>query len=182
MKILKIISSSILAVLFSVSLIAGPAYAQDLNDAEVAHAAVTANMVDLNHAKIAILRANSEAVRSFAQTMYSDHGSVIKKALTLAGKLGVMPQENTVSESLMDRAEDVSEKLKSVSSDKFDWTYMNNEVKYHKAVINAVKNVLIPATENAQLKSLLQKAAPIFQHHMEMAKEIRDKISGDMDM
>ena len=47
---------------------------------------------------------------------------------------------------------------------------------YHKAVINAVNNLLIPETDNAELKELLQSVVPALQVHLEHAEMVRDKM------
>ena len=51
-------------------------------------------------------------------------------------------------------------KLKSVSDAGFDRAYVENEVTYHKAVIDALNNTLAPAIQNAELKALLVKVRP----------------------
>lgn len=145
--------------------------------AEVASAAVTANQIDINHAIIALKRSNNPVVRNFAMHMVRDHTSVIHQAITLAMKLGVTPKDNAVTESLLKRANMKSKMLKSKWGMDFNKAYLSNEIAYHKAVISAVKNMLIPQTKNDQLKNLLMKAAPVFVQHMEMAKKDLKKLN-----
>ena len=47
--------------------------------------------------------------------------------------------------------------LESKSGDAFNKAYVDNEVAYHKAVIDAVEGLLIPETDNAELKSFAAK-------------------------
>jgi len=75
--------------------------APDLSDPEVAHVAVTANSIDVELARYAQTRARNAAVRSFAATMITDHTAVNAQAAALAGRLGVTPLDNAVSQSLM---------------------------------------------------------------------------------
>ena len=54
----------------------------------------------------------------------------------------------------------------------------SNEVAYHEAVINAVKTVLIPSAQNAQLKSALQGTEPLFEGHLLHAEHVQSAIEG----
>lgn len=49
-------------------------------------------------------------------------------------------------------------------------------MQYHQAVIDALDGVLIPTTENGELKSLLAGVRPALVAHLEMAKRIRDSL------
>lgn len=141
-----------------------------LNDAEIASAAVTANQVDVNYGKIALKRSKNADIKKFAQTMIDDHSGVIDQAVALATKLGVTPKDNALTQQLLQGEKETTKKLNSLKGKAFDKAYIDNEVAYHEAVISAVRNVLIPQTQNAQLKDLLVKVAPVLDHHLNMAK------------
>ena len=148
----------------------------ELNDAQIASIAVTANQIDVDYGKIALKKAKNAEAKNFAQTMINDHSAVIDKAVALATKLGVTPEDNPTTQSLMDGATKMKEELNSKSGKEFDKAYIDNEVAYHEAAINLVKNTLIPQTQNSELKDLLQSAVPLFEHHLEMAKEAQSKL------
>ena len=59
----------------------------------------------------------------------------------------------------------------------FDKVYIDNEVAYHKSVIAAVESLLIPETENPELKQLLQNVLPALKTHLEHAEMLQTKIS-----
>jgi len=63
--------------------------------------------------------------------------------------------------------------LESKSGRAFDKAYIDNEVAYHKAVISVVETVLIPESQNAELKAFLQKVLPAFHAHLEHAEMIQ---------
>jgi putative membrane protein len=46
-------------------------------------------------------------------------------------------------------------------------------VIYHKAVISAVETVLIPETENIELKNLLQAVLPALRAHLAHAEMLQ---------
>ena len=148
----------------------------ELNDSEIASIAVTANQIDVDYGKIALKKAKNADAKKFAQTMVDDHSAVINKAVALAQKLGVTPQDNATTQSLLAGAEKMKAELNSKDGKEFDKAYIDNEVAYHDAVISTVKNVLIPQTQNDELRELLQGAVPLFEHHLEMAKEAQSKL------
>lgn len=165
----------LIALLFSV--LGFSQKSPQLNDAEIASVAVTANQIDVDYAKIAIDRSQNEEVLEFANTMMDDHNAIIKMAVDLVTKLGVVPQDNKMSQSLLKQETETAKKLKAAHPDAFDKTYIDNEVAYHEAVINVVKTILIPQSQNAELKALLQTALPILETHLEHAKMAQTDIS-----
>ena len=146
--------------------------APTLTDPQIAHIAVTANQIDVNYAAIAKEKSKNKEVLRFAETMASDHAGVIKKATDLAKKLGVTPEDNATSKSLKEQEAKTSKYLRSLSGAAFDKAYIDNEVAYHKAVIGTVKNTLVPATKNAELKDLLVSIEPVLASHLEHAEMV----------
>ncbi|GGG20460.1 DUF4142 domain-containing protein [Pontibacter amylolyticus] len=148
-----------------------------LSDAEVASAAVTANQIDIDFAAIAREKSKDTQVLEFARTMANDHQAVIDQAVALTEKLSVTPKDNAVSQQLKADAEKTKEQLRAKSGKAFDKAYIDNEVAYHTSVIAAVKDLLIPETENAELKDLLMSVVPALEAHLEHAKMIQQKMS-----
>jgi putative membrane protein len=144
-----------------------------LTDPEIASVAVVANENDIGFASIAKTKSKNKDVLEFAQTMATDHQSVIDQATALVKKLGVTPQDNAVSKKLLSDAEQTKKMLSSKSGDAFNKAYIDNEVAYHKAVIADVENVLIPDANNAELKELLQKVLPVLKTHLEHAEMLQ---------
>lgn len=154
-------------------------FAQDnpsLTDSEVASVAVAANQIDISYAEIAVKRSKNKEVLDFANRMITDHNAVIQQAVALVTKLSVTPKDNAVSKSLLDAAVQTREKLHATSQEDFDKTYIDNEVAYHIAVIGAVKGLLIPESENAELKALLEAVLPALEAHLEHAKMVQGKL------
>ena len=143
-----------------------------LNDAEIASIAVTANQVDINAAELAKSRTKNSEVSNFANTMITDHTSVINQASALVKKLKVTPQDNSVSRQLQLNAKKTLASLKGKKGAAFDRAYAKNEVAYHKAVIATVENTLIPQSQNAELKSLLQSVLPVLKTHLAHAEMV----------
>ena len=147
------------------------------NDAQIAMIAVVADTVDVDAGKLAAEKASSKEVKAFAETMVRDHTAVNAKATALAKKLGVTPEESETSKKLKADGDKTLAKLKGLSGAEFDKAYVDNEVAYHDAVIGVVTKTLIPNTKNAELKSLLESAGPIFTSHLEHAKHLQKSLS-----
>jgi len=153
------------------------AAAPAINDAQIAHIAVTANAIDSTAGALAKKKASAKAVKDFAQTMVSDHAGVNKQAVALATKLNVTPEDNDVSKQLTAGAEQNIANLQSLSGAAFDKAYIDHEVAYHQAVLDALDKTLIPSAQNADLKALLVKVRPAFVAHLDRAKSIQSSLA-----
>jgi putative membrane protein len=155
---------------------AAAAFAQGVNDAQIASIVVTANQVDIDAGNLAKTKAVSPDVKSFAQLMVTDHTGVNKSAGDLAAKLGVTPQDNPTSQSLKAGGAKNLATLQALSGAAFDKAYVDHEVAYHQQVLDAVDKTLIPSAKNAELKALLVKVRPAFVAHLEHAKHLRSSL------
>lgn len=66
--------------------------ADTLSAAEIAHAAYTADDLDIAYAKIALKKSKTPAIRDLAERMIKDHSAANDSALALVKKLGVTPR------------------------------------------------------------------------------------------
>ena len=155
-----------------VSLLHAQAPAPDLNDAEVASVVVTANSIDIEFGRMELARGQNPAIKQFATTMVTDHSAVNQQAEALAGRLGVVPEDNAVSQSLVKSAAEAKAATAQLQGAAFDRAYIAHEVAYHQAVLNALDSLLIPTTENAQLKALLEAVRPAIAAHLAHAQEL----------
>ncbi len=149
------------------------AHAQSVNDAQIASIVVTANQVDIDAGKLAAATSKNADVKKFAQLMVADHTGVNKQAVALVTRLKVTPQDNDTSKSLKDGGEKNVAALKALKGAAFDQAYVDHEVVYHQAVLDAVDKTLIPNAKNAELKALLVKVRPAFVAHLEHAKHLQ---------
>ena len=161
------------AVLFSATGVS----AQGINDAQIAKIVVTANQVDIDAGKLAASKASHADVKKFANTMVTDHKGVNKQAVALVTKLKVTPEDNATAKSLYDGGKSNVANLKALKGKEFDKAYIDHEVAYHTAVLDAVDKTLIPGAKNDELKALLVKVRPAFVAHLDHAKMIQAALS-----
>lgn len=147
-----------------------------VSDAQIAAIVVTANQVDIDAGKLAEANATSKEVKAFGERMVTDHTGVNKSAKDLVTRLGVKPESNATSDSLQKGGDDNVAALKKLSGAAFDKAYVDHEVAYHQAVIDALDKTLIPNAHNAELKALLVKVRPAFVDHLEHAKHLQSKV------
>jgi putative membrane protein len=147
--------------------------AQAVNDAQIASIVVTANQVDIDAGKLAQTRGSNAEVKAFGKQMVTDHTGVNKQATALVTKLKVTPEDNATSKSLKQGGVDNLKNLRTLKGAAFDKAYVDHEVAYHQAVLDAVDKTLIPNAKNEELKALLVKVRPAFVAHLEHAKQVQ---------
>jgi putative membrane protein len=169
---MKLFHAALAAVLASM---ASGVYAQGEGptDPQIAAIVVTANQVDIDAGKLAKSKAQSKDVKDFAQLMVTDHTAVNKSASDLVTKLHVTPEPNDTSKSLEQGGDQNLAALRKLSGHAFDKAYVDHEVAYHQAVLDAVDKTLIPSAKNEELKALLVKVRPAFVAHLEHAKQLQ---------
>jgi putative membrane protein len=145
-------------------------------DPQIAAIVVTANQVDIDVGRLAKSSSKTKDVQDFAQLMITDHSAVNKAATGLVQKLHVTPEPNATSESLQKGGDDNLATLKKLQGHAFDKAYVDHEVAYHQAVIDAMDQTLIPSAQNAELKALLVKVRPAFVAHLEHAKQLQTEL------
>jgi putative membrane protein len=153
------------------------AFAQSINDAQIASIVVTANQVDIDAGKLAASQSTNTEVKNFGEQMVSAHTGVNKSATDLATKLKVTPQDNPTSQQLKSGGDANLANLKALKGAAFDRAYVDHEVTYHQAVLDALDKTLIPNAKNGELKALLVKVRPAFVAHLEHAKHLQSTLS-----
>ena len=149
-----------------------------VTDPQIAAIVVAANQVDIDAGELAKERATDPRVKEFAQRMITDHTGVNQAAGELVGRLGVTPEANPTSEQLTRDGEAKLAELRGQSGAAFDRAYVDNEVAYHQAVLDAIDQTLIPGAQNAELKALLEQTRPAVAAHLEHARQLQGSLAG----
>jgi putative membrane protein len=143
------------------------------SDPQIAGIVVAANQIDIDAGKLAKSRSKDKEVLAFADQMINDHTAVNKQASALVQKLKVKPEDSETSRSLKKGGDENVAKLKKLSGGAFDKAYVDHEVDYHQAVLDAIDKTLVPAARNAELKDLIMKVRPAIAQHLDHAKHIQ---------
>lgn len=163
-------------------LVAAPVVAQQqsgaakLDDPTIVAIFDAANTWDIQTGQLAMKKGSTKEVRDFGAMLAHDHTAVRQKGRDLAKKLGVTPTPPKDFAMAKDHAA-AMKKLESLSGKEFDKAFLQNEVDYHQAVIDAVTSTLLPALQNQEVKTLVTQVAPAFAAHRDAAKNLLGKIS-----
>lgn len=135
-----------------------------------------ANTWDIQTGELAAKKGSTKEIRDFGAMLARDHKNVRQQGRDLAKKLGVTPTPPKDFAMAKDH-EAAMKKLESLKGKEFDKAFLEHEVGYHKAVIDAVTTTLLPALQNAEVKDLVVKVAPAFKAHEDAAQNILNKLS-----
>jgi putative membrane protein len=163
------------ALLAALVLLPAAAAAQAPTDANIVAIFDAANTADIETGGLAARQASSKEVRELGQSFADAHTSVRQQGRDLARKLGVTPASPAGDKSAAEHAAVIA-RLKGLKGAEFDRAWLDHEIAFHQAVIDAVTKTLLPATRNSELKAFEEKVAPAFVGHMEMAKNLRAKL------
>src|SRR2546423_15718573 len=164
------------AVTFHVrSLHAAPAPTLALDDATIVAIFDAANTWDVETGALAEKKGTTKEIRDFGAMLVHDHMMVRQQGRDLAKKLGVHPTPPKDFAMAKDH-EAAMKTLHDAKGAAFDRAFLRHEVAYHKAVIDAVTQTLLPAIQNQELNDLVTKVAPAFQAHMTAAQQKLDAL------
>ena len=149
--------------------------AQGLDDATIVAIFDAANTYDIETGMLGEQKGASKEVRAVGASLVRDHKAVRQQARDLAKKLGVTPTPPAVNPFAAQHAAALAE-LKAKTGDEFDKAFLDHEIAYHQAVIDAVTKTLLPAIQNAEVKAFVEKVAPAFQAHLDMCKAARAQL------
>lgn len=149
---------------------AGPA--GQLSDANIVYILDAANRVDSAAGSIAATKGTNAEVREYGTTMARDHHQLRQQGQDLATKLGVTPAAPPGDTAQAHFDKTMAMLNGAAKGRDFDKAYMDHEVAYHKVVLETA-TAAMAAAQNAELKNLIQKAAPVIQGHLDRAQSVQ---------
>ena len=151
---------------------AGTSTSGNWSDANIVALLDEANAADSAAGAIAATKGTAAAVRDFARRMMRDHHQLRAQGAALAKKLNVTPSA-PADDPLPAAAQGETNTLNTTAKGKdFDKAYIDAEVDVHKKVLDLATKAAAQ-TQNAELKNLIQKAAPVIQGHLDKAESIQ---------
>jgi putative membrane protein len=165
----------IVALSASASVAVAQTKAAPLDDATIVAIFDAANTWDIETGSLAVARGSTQAVRDFGKQLTGDHTTVRQQGRDLAHKLHVTPTPPKDFGMAADHAAAIK-KLSALTGSAFDRAFLEHEVAFHKAVLDAVTTTLMPALKNQEVKDLVNKVAPAFNAHMVAAQNLLAKM------
>jgi len=177
---MKAVQLSRLSILAAAVVAVAPLHAQNkagkLDDPTIVAIFDAANTWDIQTGELAAKKGSTKEIRDFGAMLARDHKNVRQQGRDLAKKLNVTPTPPKDFAMTKDH-EAAMKNLESLKGKEFDKAFLQHEVNYHKAVIDAVTTTLLPALQNAEVKDLVTKVAPAFKAHEDAAQNMLNKIA-----
>ncbi len=146
-----------------------------LTDANIVYVVSMANKGEIERGNIASTKGTDAAVKNYGKMIVGEHTALETEAQALAAKLGVTPAAPTGDMSEMNAKQQMDTFNSTAKGAGWDKAYVDYEVTYHQQLMETAKSA-IAATQNAELKALLEKAAPIVQKHIDEAMAMQKKM------
>jgi len=151
------------------------AAAAALTDPNIVFILHAANAADSARGKLAESKGTSADVKSFGKLMVGEHHSLNMQGDALAKKLSVTPVAPANDQSEAQAKMEMDSLTALAKGAAWDKAYIAYEIGYHQAVKDIATKALA-AAQNAELKALIKKAAPIIQAHLDKAQAIQTKL------
>ena len=146
-----------------------------LTDANIVALLDEANMADSAAGAFAVRKATSPDVKAFAKLMMGEHHALRAAGQQLAKRLNITPAA-PADDPLKPAAQNEMAALQSAPKGaQFDKTYIDQEVGVHQAVLDLAGKAH-DATQNADLKKLIEQAKPVIEKHLNRAEAIQQKL------
>ncbi|MEO7520602.1 MAG: DUF4142 domain-containing protein [Gemmatimonas sp.] len=155
---------------------ADSAMAGGLSDANIVYIVSMANKGEIERGGIAVTKGTSAGVKDYGKMIVGEHTALEAEAQALAGRLGVTPMAPTGDQSEMMAKQQMDTFNSTAKGAAWDMVYVNYELAYHLQLLETAKSA-IAAAKNAELKALLERAAPIVQKHIDHAMEMQKKMT-----
>ena len=151
------------------------AAAATLTDPNIVFILHAANAADSARGKLAESKGTSADVKSFGKLMVGEHHALNAQGDALAKKLSVTPVAPANDQSEAQAKMEMDSLTALAKGAAWDKAYIAYEIGYHQAVKDIATKALAQA-QNAELKALITKAAPIIQAHLDKAQAIQTKL------
>ena len=152
-----------------------PGAPASLSDAIIFYILDAANKVDSAGGSIASTKGTNSEVREYGQMMARDHHQLREQGQALATRLSITPTPPAGDTAQAHFDKTMSMLNGAAKGRDFDKAYMDHEVGYHKVVLETA-TAAMAAAQNAELKNLIQKAAPVIQAHLDRAQAVQGRL------
>jgi putative membrane protein len=126
-------------------------------------------------ASFARTHASDPEVKAYAKLLVTDHSKGEREVKVLAKKLSITPQPPAGDTTSQATAHALAH-LGTLKGYDFDTAFVRHEITDHKTDIADTQKA-IAATQNAEVKTLLEKSLPELQKHLDRAEQLEKKLS-----
>jgi putative membrane protein len=135
-----------------------------------------ANQTEIQQGKAAAKKASTPTVKQFADQLVKDHKANSQQLQQLAKKLGVTLADSGAQTSTESQSASMGE-LEGKSGKEFDQAFLDAQIQAHEQNIDKIRNQLIPASDQPELRDYLQQTASAMEGHLASAKQLKQDLA-----
>jgi putative membrane protein len=166
--------AAIAGVTFAALLAGSAAHAQPaMSSEDFASTAAQSDQYEIMAGRLAVAQSQDPRVRAFAQQMIDDHTRTSEGLVRAVEASGLPAPPN----GLGGDQQRMLSALQSTKGINLDRAYVVQQVNAHTAAL-ATEQSYAASGADANLRKAAQSAAPLIQHHLEMAQQMKGSIGG----
>lgn len=146
-----------------------------LTDANVVSLLNTIDQSEIDAGQLALRRASSENVRSFAACLMTEHQRMMEDTGWLALQMKVQPNKPALASALERDHQDAMEELRNTSGLDFDKAYIMYQTKMHGQAANLVQDTE-HSVSSSQLQQHLRDIRMNLQSHFAAARSMERQV------
>jgi putative membrane protein len=146
-----------------------------LSDANVLAMLDTINLSEIDAAHLAMQKASSEEVRTFASRMLNEHTMMMQDTQQLAQRINVQPQTPALASTAGKTHQETMEELRKLSGRDFDQAYLKYQIKMHEQAIDLVQDTA-GSVDDLRLQQHLRQSRPSLDSHLTSVRALERQL------
>lgn len=162
------VKSTLGLVLVASALCGGPALAQKAPGQKFITEAIEGNLAEVKMGQLAQEKGQDAGVKSFGQTLVTDHTAANTRAMAVASQIGVTPPSEPTKKQKADY-----DKLAKLSGATFDKQFASHMVKDHKKDVSAYR---ADAKKKDPTAAYASETLPTLEQHLQTAMSLQKSL------
>ena len=130
-----------------------------------------ANTAEIETSRLVAEKSRSAEVKQLARRIQNDHTANRKELEALAKRKGVDPLPPSGGSTARDTSGVLA--LKGLEGAALDSAYVGAQIEAHQANIDAIRNQLLPSTDDAEVRRFLEKTVASMEDHLTNLEKVR---------
>lgn len=148
-----------------------------VNDNQIVGLVEAVNAGEVSEAQLAQTKAVNADVIAFAGRMVTEHTQSNSDLATLRQQQSLTSDTSPLQQQVQAAVQQTLTKLQGLQGAAFDSAYMQAQVEAHGQVLTLLDQLLIPAAQNAALKTFLQTTRATVAAHLQAAQALNATLS-----
>ena len=136
-----------------------------------------ANQTEIQQAEAAAKKATEPTVKQFATQIARDHKANSKELEQLAAKVGATLGDRDAQAATESQSATMGELAGKTGKD-YDQAFIEAQIQAHEQNIDKIRNQLLPASDNPEVREYLQQTAAAMEGHLASAKQLKQDLNG----